>query len=166
MHIIMLSKLLSFFRISLLLLSFDHLGQRDVLQSLPHAFRHLLPDVLRDTGRSASADRGVVNTVDKAQGTLQDIEDLLQGDALRRPPQDITAVRTPRGGDEPRRLQRVDQLPEILRRDRLAFGDVLQEDRAVPIMEGKIEHQPPPVAPPCRQFHQRTPYSSPLSIPY
>jgi hypothetical protein len=61
----------------------------------------------------------------------------------------------PRGADQPRRLQRVDDLPQILFGYFLVRGNFLQCHTALVPMKGEIEHEPHAIPAFGGEFHNQ-----------
>jgi hypothetical protein len=112
--------------------SLDHVGQREGVEVLAHVFTDLRPHRQQHALAFMLAGAVLVRSTEVASGdrAVDRGHDLAEGDLLRWPGEHIAAPDAPLGADQPRALERKEDLFEVRLRQTGALGQVANRRRA------------------------------------
>jgi hypothetical protein len=102
---------------------------------------HSLPEGTGEAVDPEFAGLGVVYTVHQAELPLENLDHLANCDPIRTPGQPIASPSAAHALNESRRLERDNELLEVLDGKLLAFRDFGKWDRSSLVKPGEIEHQ-------------------------
>jgi len=97
---------------------------------------------------------GVVYTVHQAEIPLENLDDLANCDPIRSPGQPIASPSSAHALNESRRLERDNELLQVLDGKLLALSDFSKWDRSPLVKFSEIEHQAGTISAACGKLHE------------